>query len=38
MITSIKNFVCLKCGKSEYLEGKNIIICICGYRIDYIQA
>lgn len=38
MFTLINKFVCPKCGKSEYLEGKNIILCICGYRVDFIKA
>lgn len=24
-------YVCEVCGKSEYLEGKHTIMCICGY-------
>lgn len=38
MFTLVAKFVCPKCGKSEYLEGKNLIMCICGYRVNYIEA
>ena len=38
MYILIKEFICPKCGQSNYLEGKGILLCVCGYHTEYTKA